>query len=135
MDKRAVVPQHVGIHEHFFGAAILAANCRFIAVHHFATRQSPEHIVNHIAIDMKLGDLMTDVFIATVPQHPQLGLVRAQNSSVRPHPVMAKHAIFKKITELPFLPPKRILGALPLRNIFTDNQGERMAFSILHNAN
>ncbi|MDP2390299.1 MAG: hypothetical protein Q8N52_08235, partial [Acidobacteriota bacterium] len=100
MNETAILPQHAGIDRHVSERAILATHARFAIAHALARPQATQDVVNHLAVDVKLGDVMSDVLIDGISEQIQFGAVGAQYRAVGCDPMQADRRILEKVRQL-----------------------------------
>ena len=79
-----------------------------------AAPQAREDAVDHRPVDVKLGDVASDVFLARIAQHVELGAIGAQDDAVRPDPVQADRRGFEEVGELLLAAAKALGGLAPI---------------------
>src|SRR5690242_9670927 len=87
VNKLAVFEVSAGVDAHDPARTVLAAQARFVVAHHFTFAQPIENIFDCFAVDMKVDDVATDVFVARVAEQIEFGLVRAQDRPVGTDPM------------------------------------------------
>ena len=100
--------------------AVLATQARFLIVNHLVVMKSLEDVINHIAIDMKLRNVMADVILARITEHVQLSLVDANDKAVRTNPVQTDCGCLKEISEFRLAPAQGFIRELALGDVALD---------------
>ena len=84
------------------------------AANHLPGDELFEQPVRRDGIDVELADVVTDVFVALVAQHVQLGLIGPEDRAVRRHPVHGGRGVVEEVGQLRLAAPHgRFLSLRP----------------------
>src|SRR5882724_9159472 len=103
MNKLSIFEVTTGVNANVLNPTVLATQACFVILKHFAALQSRENVVNNVLIDMKLCEVMSFIFFASVAKHIQLSLIDAQHGAVGTDPVQANRGILEEIGQLSFV--------------------------------
>ena len=93
----AVLPEGVGRDQDVLDRAVPGAHLRLPGVHRLAATEPRQDLGDRLGVDVELGDVMPDVFLAPVAEKIQLGLVGAQDGAVGPDPVQAHGGVLEEL--------------------------------------
>src|SRR6266498_2486847 len=120
VNKLFIFAVNTGVNADVLYPAILASQSRLVILEYFAVLQARENIHNSVLIDMKLEDMMSFIFLASVAKHIQLGLIDAQHGAIRTKPVQANCGVLEEIGQLSFVAQQRSFHILPFSDVSLD---------------
>ena len=120
MHEAAVLSIRARTDQHVLDRAILAAQPRGIVARGIAAREAGHDRIDHILVDVELGNVMADVLALLVAEHLELGPGDPLDDAVRPDPVQADRGVLEDVAQVLLAALERTLRQPPLRHVAED---------------
>ena len=100
VDEAAGVEAHVRGDQHVLDRSVAAAQAGFVVADRIAVAQPPQQVADAGRVDVELGNVAADVFLARVAQQIELCLVGAQDGAVMSDDVQRHRRLVEEVAKV-----------------------------------
>src|SRR5678815_1856989 len=100
--QSSLAPSRICIDENMTNGPVFPPHPCFAIDYRLVARKPGQDVFNDMFIDMKLGDVMPDVFVRRIAKHCQLSMVRPKDRSVGSCSMQTVDGVLEEVREFAF---------------------------------